>query len=81
MFIRLHSHQTINLINDCSILIPFKEWLHYVQALYYDKEWQALALVTLFRSKLDIKSYLDLKMALEAVEQCKSSPFEPCTPD
>jgi len=30
---------------------------------------------------LDIKSFADVKLALEAVEQCKSSPIEPLKPD
>jgi hypothetical protein len=67
-FKRLYSHQTVNLISECSILLSFNEWLPYVQALFFDKEWQAISLIALFRAKLEIRSFQDLQLALAAVK-------------
>lgn len=78
-FKRLYSHQTVNLISECSILLSFNEWLPYVQALFFDKEWQAIALIALFREKLEIRSFQDLQLALAAVQQCKSDKIFECS--
>jgi len=51
---RLLTHQTIQLIDECSSLMAFDDWLPYVTALGANPEWQALAFVTLVSKKVDL---------------------------
>ena len=67
VFSRLHTHQTSTLIERCSHLLEFDQWLCFIRAIEYDRNQQAKVLLELIKYKLDLCKPEDYLKAEQAV--------------
>ena len=64
---------------ETASLLSFDEWMHYIRAIGYAREWQIVALIALIQSKSDLSSLDDLNQACTAADQLKLDESFMCT--
>ena len=67
VFARLNSYQTEQLFHRCAHLMPFNDWLNFVDALSVSPQQQAICLLTLIKLKLDLAEPDEFLKAQKAV--------------